>query len=165
MRGLKFKIGAFLLIASCLIPLLGLWVATLSLPLEIKGPIIGLLTVGGPELLALAAAAILGKEAFDLLRNKLLSALHKLAPRGSVGRTRYSIGLVLFVVNFLPSWVLAYAPQLLPDVARISINVAADLLFVVSLFILGGDFWDKLRALFVYDARAHFPEETASAGS
>jgi hypothetical protein len=46
-------------------------------------------------------------------------------------------------------------------VARISVNVAADMLFVVSLFVLGGEFWDKLRALFVYDARAEFPSPEA----
>ena len=27
-----------------------------------------------------------------------------------------------------------------------------DLVFVASLFVLGGDFWDKVRALFVHDA-------------
>ena len=32
----------------------------------------------------------------------------------------------------------------------------ADAIFVVNLFVLGGDFWDKLRALFVYDAKAKF---------
>jgi hypothetical protein len=26
-----------------------------------------------------------------------------------------------------------------------------------SLFVLGGDFWDKVRALFIYDARAVLP--------
>jgi hypothetical protein len=28
---------------------------------------------------------------------------------------------------------------------------------LASLFVLGGDFWDKLRALFLYQARAIFP--------
>jgi hypothetical protein len=28
---------------------------------------------------------------------------------------------------------------------------------LISLFVLGGDFWDKLRALFVHSARAVFP--------
>jgi hypothetical protein len=32
-----------------------------------------------------------------------------------------------------------------------------DLLLLVSLFILGGDFWDKLRALFVREAKVVFP--------
>jgi hypothetical protein len=30
---------------------------------------------------------------------------------------------------------------------------------LISLFVLGGDFWDKLRALFVHGARAVFPEQ------
>jgi hypothetical protein len=29
---------------------------------------------------------------------------------------------------------------------------------LVGLFILGGAFWDKLRALFIYEAKAVFPE-------
>ena len=28
---------------------------------------------------------------------------------------------------------------------------------VVALVLLGGEFWDKLRALFVYDAKAQLP--------
>jgi len=33
-------------------------------------------------------------------------------------------------------------------------------LLVASLFVLGGDFWDKLRALFVHEARVQFPTVT-----
>jgi len=29
---------------------------------------------------------------------------------------------------------------------------------LVSLFVLGGDFWDKLRALFFHGAKAVFPK-------
>jgi hypothetical protein len=32
-----------------------------------------------------------------------------------------------------------------------------DLMFVASFFVLGGDFWDKLRALFIQGAKAQFP--------
>jgi hypothetical protein len=34
--------------------------------------------------------------------------------------------------------------------------IAADLVFVASFFVLGGEFWEKLRALFVHGARAVF---------
>ena len=89
-----------------------------------------------------------------------LPIARQLVPQGSVGRTRYTIGLVLFVITFVPNYVMGYAPQLLPDASpfRLYINIASDTLFVVSLFVLGGDFWDKLRALFIYDARASFPD-------
>ena len=33
---------------------------------------------------------------------------------------------------------------------------------IASLFVLGGDFWDKLRALFVRDAKAVFPEKATA---
>jgi hypothetical protein len=32
---------------------------------------------------------------------------------------------------------------------------------LVSLFVLGGDFWDKLRALFIGEAKAVFPKTAA----
>ena len=35
---------------------------------------------------------------------------------------------------------------------------------IVALLVLGGDFWDKLRALFVRNAKAVFHEKAASAG-
>jgi hypothetical protein len=41
---------------------------------------------------------------------------------------------------------------------RILIALAFDFIFVCSFFVLGGDFWDKLRALFVHKAKTSFPE-------
>ena len=40
--------------------------------------------------------------------------------------------------------------------------VPGDLLLLVSLFVLGGDFWDKLRSLFIHSARAQIPEKASS---
>lgn len=36
-------------------------------------------------------------------------------------------------------------------------------MFVSSLYILGGNFWDKLRALFQYNAKVQFTEQEAIA--
>ena len=64
----------------------------------------------------------------------------------------------MFLLPLIPTYMMAYVPQWLPDSSpqRLYVNLAADFLFLASLFVLGGDFWDKLRALFVYDARAQF---------
>ena len=35
--------------------------------------------------------------------------------------------------------------------------VGGDLILLASLFVLGGDFWDKIRSLFIHDAEVHFP--------
>jgi hypothetical protein len=38
------------------------------------------------------------------------------------------------------------------------------LLLLVSVFVLGGDFWDKLGALFRYRTKVGFPDDGASLG-
>ena len=53
---------------------------------------------------------------------------------------------------YAPDIILVYSDN------RITMNLIADLLFIVTLFVLGGDFWDKLRALFLYDAKVKLPE-------
>jgi len=157
-KDVKFYLGIALLVLSCLIPFAGFWIASLNLPLAVKGTIIGLLTVGGPEVLIIAAVALLGKPAFELITGKLKSFLHRFKPSGPVSKSRYGFGLVLFLLPIIPTYVMAYAPHLLPDASpmRLYVNVAADLMFIASLFVLGGDFWDKLASLFVYDAKAQF---------
>jgi hypothetical protein len=159
MNKLRLWAGIAMLLVSLFIPLLGIWVANLALPVAVKGLIIGVLTFGGPEVLAVIAVALLGKDTFDAIIGKVLPLLRRLAPHGSVSRTRYTVGLIMFLLSYIPSIIAAYTPSLLPDVSpsRLYICLAGDMLFILSLFVLGGDFWDKLRALFIYDARAEFP--------
>ncbi|MFA5111636.1 MAG: hypothetical protein WC443_09535, partial [Desulfobaccales bacterium] len=92
------------------------------------------------------------------LKDKLFAWLKRLRPPSPVRRTRYRVGLVMFLLPLIPTYIMAYVPHWLPDHAplRLYVNLAADFIFLASLFVLGGDFWDKLRALFVYDARAEF---------
>ena len=132
--------------------------ARLDLPLAVKATIIGLLTVGGPEIFAILAVVCLGKENLLVIKDKILAFLRLIKPAGPVSRGRYRLGLVMFLLPIIPTYIMAYVPQWLPDHSpqRLYVNLAADFLFLTSLFVLGGDFWDKLRALFVYDARAQF---------
>jgi hypothetical protein len=159
-KDIKLYLGLFLLVFSFLLPFAGFWVSSLPLPIAVKGLIIGLMSVGGPEVVAILSVALLGKQTFDLITGKMVGALGRLAPHGSVSRLRYKIGLVLFILPMIPTYIMGYAPQFLPDAlpSRLYVNIASDLMFVTSLFVLGGDFWDKLRSLFVYNARAQFPD-------
>jgi hypothetical protein len=43
---------------------------------------------------------------------------------------------------------------------RIAVNLAGDLIFVAGPFVPEGNFWNKLRALFIQRAKAHFPTAT-----
>lgn len=155
---LRFYLGVVFFALAWILPLFGILVAKLSLSLGTKATIIGLLTVGGPELLGLLAVLCLGKENLIFLKKKFLDWLKRLKPAAPVSRNRYRLGLVMFLLPLIPTYIMAYAPQWLPDHSpqRLYLNLAADFIFLASLFVLGGDFWDKLRALFVYDARVEF---------
>jgi hypothetical protein len=155
---LRFTLGLAFLGLSLILPLFGLLVARLPLSLAAKATVIGLLTVGGPELCGILAVVCLGKENLLRIKDKLMALLRRLRPPSPVSRTRYRVGLVMFLLPLIPTYVMAYAPQWLPDHSslRLYVNLAADFIFLTGLFVLGGDFWDKLRALFVFDARVEF---------
>jgi len=59
-------------------------------------------------------------------------------------------------VPILLGFVLPYVWELVPFIKQylFIIVISGDAILLISLFILGGDFWDKLRSLFVYNSRA-----------
>jgi hypothetical protein len=126
------------------------WKATLS----------GLLALGIPELFMLIAVAVAGKEGFNYIKSKVFGFLKKYGPADTVSKTRYRIGLVLFLIPILVGWLLPYFTHLIPSYEeyRYLISTVGDVVLITSLFVLGGDFWDKLRSLFIYGARVVFPE-------
>ena len=122
----------------------------------------GLLMFGFPELAILTSVAIMGKQGFEFIKGKLFGYFKKIAPADTVGPARYRIGLFLFFFPVLMGWLLPYFIDLIPNYNeyKLMINISGDLLILISLFVLGGDFWDKLRSLFVYEAKAIFPDKT-----
>jgi hypothetical protein len=133
-------------------------VAVTGWPLAVKTVVSGILLFGF-EILLVPAVALMGKDNFERIWVAAMGFLKTLKPAGHVGRTRYTWGLAMFVGPTLYAWIASYAPSLLPPdyVLRVLVNVGLDLITLASLFVLGGDFWDKVRALFLYDARVVFP--------
>ena len=84
-----------------------------------------------------------------------------LKPPAEVSHSRHRIGMGMFVtallLGFLEPYVRVHLPIFAPDKVRFSLGV--DVLLLVSIFVLGGDFWDKLRALFMRDAKVSFPND------
>lgn len=127
--------------------------------METKTLLSGFLLIGVPEIFSVISIVILGKSGFEYIKTRAFGLLKRVVPQGEVSRARYRIGLVMLLLHVIHANLTFYAPDLIPgyDEARISMNLAADFLFLVTLFVLGGDFWDKLRALFLYDAKARIP--------
>ena len=156
--GWRFKVGialfALMILAWLLIPIeavLGMSAATIAAT-----------TAGiaiGNKIILLVAIAVMGKAGFQELKAKLF---HKLTPPAEVSPMRYRIGLVMFCLPLLGGVFETYASHIVPHlvVNRLWVDIVLDVMLVASLFVLGGNFWDKLRALFVADARAVFLQDS-----
>ncbi|HEX2448525.1 MAG TPA: hypothetical protein VHK26_10130 [Methyloceanibacter sp.] len=162
--GWRFRLGIICFIAAFAIHLV-----TLVAMLAGAGPgtvaAIAAMNFALNKILLLATVALLGKSGFNQLKQMVLGAIGRYAPPQEVGPRRYSIGLVLFVIPILIGWVGPYLGDLVPLLRRYSVSAAivGDIILLFSLFVLGGNFWDKLRALFIREARVVYPEKAAAA--
>ena len=113
-----------------------------------------MLVAGGPEVLCIAAVALLGKETFQYLAHRAKLAFRRAVVDKPASKTRYYVGLAIILLSWLPAYIYAYAPAVLPGGnARIYILAAMDLAFVASVFLMGGEFWEKVRRIFVYEGK------------
>ncbi len=156
--GWRFRVGLIFFVLGWLCPLLIPLVTHSDLPVETKTLLTGFFLIGLPEIFSIISIVILGRSGFESIKSKVFAFLKLVVPRGQVSRTRYRIGLFMLLPHVIYGALTFYAPDLIPGYseARITMNLIADFLFVVTLFVLGGDFWDKVRALFIYDAKAAF---------
>jgi hypothetical protein len=155
----RLILGGVVFVVGQLSPLFIPLVTASGLSTGVKSALTGLLLLGVPELAVFVAIAILGKAGFTFLKQRLFAVLKRAAPSDAVSKTRYRIGLVLFCLPLLMGWLAPYVSDLIPRYGdyHIALAIAGDGLLVLGLFVLGGDFWDKLRALFVHGAKTQFP--------
>jgi hypothetical protein len=156
--GWRFRLGVSFFALGLVCPVFVPLVAATGLSTEWKTILSGILMLGVPELLWVVAVAVMGKAGFDYIKARVFGFLKRHAVPRTVSRTRYRIGLALFLLPVLFGWLAPYGPGAIPgyESQRFAVNLAGDLLLLTSLFVLGGEFWEKLRALFVYEAKAQF---------
>ena len=160
--GWQLKLGVTLFALSILLPVLGIpLVAAMGLPAETVATVSGVLLVAA-EVLGLVAVAVMGKNGYAYIKNRVFGFFKQYGPPDEVSRTRYTIGLVMFAVPVTFGWLAPYAADWVPGYPgnELTYGIIGDLFLLLSLFVLGGDFWDKLRALFIYGAKAVFPKRS-----
>jgi len=158
--GWRFKLGAAMFGLSILLPLAGVpLVTTLGLSTGVTASVTGGLLLSA-EVLGVAAIAVLGKSGYAYIKNQIFGFLKQYGPPSKVSRLRYRIGLVMFCVPILFGWLSPYAVKWVPALSSYPLPFAlgGDILLLASLFVLGGDFWDKVRSLFIHDAEARFAQ-------
>jgi hypothetical protein len=156
--GWRIKLGAALFGISILLPVAGIpLVTTFGLSSTMTATVSGALLVGA-EVLGLCAVAVMGKSGYTFIKNRAFGFLKQHGPPQKVSRRRYNTGLVIFSVPFLVGWLSPYISNWVPRLLSypIPFAIGGDILLFTSLFVLGGDFWDKVRSLFIHDTVVNF---------
>ena len=154
-RGWKFYLGIALLIygvlvygAIAILPFTGLSAVTAA---SIAG---GLLI--SDEIAFLVAMALLGRQFVEAVKGRIKKwfAPRKppLPPR-PVSRRRHHCGVLMLIASFLP-YFGAESLLILGLIHEnhlkiiITLLLVSDALFVIGLFVLGAEFWERLKKLF-----------------
>jgi len=151
--GWRFKLGiviiALMFAVWLLIPLAAVMNASAGTIAAITGGIF----IANKVLLLLAVASM-GKAGFRELKGRLFGYVAGFAPSPTVGPRRYRIGLVMFCLPLVSAILKPYIDSIWPGLRPDSwqLELLGDTTLVASFFVLGGNFWDKLRALFVRTA-------------
>ena len=146
----RFKLGILIFILAFALWLLIPLAASLGVPGARIAALTGTIFVANKVLLV-TCIAVMGKAGFQQLKTTVFGHAKRLAPSRKVGPLRHAIGIVMFslplIWAMLESYVDDFWPGLRPDIWQL--QVLGDLMFIGSFFVLGGDFWSKIRALFV----------------
>ena len=154
----RLKLGVIIFLLSIIVPAAGIpAVAALDLSVTMMSSFSGALLIGG-EVLGILAVAVMGKPGYLYIKRQVFAFMKRDSPPHKVSRSRYCIGLVMFSIPILFGWVSIYASDYIPGFSHnpLPYAIGGDLLLLVSMFVLGGNFWDKIRALFVYDVEVRF---------
>lgn len=149
----KYYLGLSLFFYS-LVPIIVVAVLPfLGMGLAESGTLAVVFLVSG-EVCFYVSAMLLGKEFLAAMKKKIASWFRREAgPLKPVSRGRHRAGVVLLAVSFLPYYAaLIYLLFFTPEDATLHFLawslVAGEVLGITSLFLLGGQFWDRLRQLF-----------------
>ena len=107
------------------------------------------------EVAFLCAAALLGKEFLTALKTRIKACFKRPHEPRPISRNRHRCGIALLASSFLPHYVmLIYLLFFSHSESEINFLawtlVAGEAAFMTGLFMLGGDFWERLRQLFVW---------------
>ncbi len=162
--GWRIKTGFAMFIASLIWPILLLVLPLIGMSTRSIAVFTGIMAVAA-EVMLVAGAAVAGKEGFAFIKQRVFGFIKSYGPPQEVSATRYNTGLVILMLPVLYAFLSPYIGQYIPglDEHRKVYAIAGDVLLLVALFLLGGNFWEKLRALFIHRAVAVIPDKPVGA--
>ncbi len=158
--GWKYRLGIALFVYS-FIPLITVELITLMEVSTATAVTFGAIYLASGELALVAAVALLGKPFVTAIKEKIKAFLFKPKTQDRpkiISRTRHAIGVILFVLSIVPYYatigVLLLGAPKGPDLQTLlRLLLAGEVLFFVSLFVLGEEFWARLKRLFEWPGK------------
>ena len=164
----RYKVGFAMIVVGNL----GILIAMVLPALGVRAGTVGAMVVGG-EIVSLASIAFLGKAGFKAIKSKFFAFI-KASYTGPVGRTRHTIGITLLCYSMVTSYIIALylwdafsastAATVPPEVWKLNFEQQDTLMivlffsgeasFLISICVLGANWWDKFRSLFVWEKPA-----------
>ncbi|WER50585.1 transporter suffix domain-containing protein [Cupriavidus sp. WKF15] len=107
------------------------------------------------KIMLLASVAVMGKPGFMRVKAIVLRYLRRAASGDPIGPVRHALGLAMFCLPLLSAMLEPYVDAIWPDLRPKlwEAQLLGDVMLVASVFVLGGEFWNKVRALFIRTAR------------
>ncbi len=161
--GWRVKVGFAIFVVSIGWPVLIPVLPLLGVSTTATAAISGVMLVAA-EFMLIAGAGIAGNEGFAFIKGTVFGFLKSYGPPSKVSRLRYKIGLVMFATPLAFGWASPYFGHHLPgfEGGQLIYAVGFDVLLLISLFVLGSGFWDKLQSLFQHNAYAVIPDTQAA---
>jgi len=150
----KYYLGLSLFIYSFLpfsivavLPFMGMTFAQLG--------IFAVIFLASGEIALLCSAALLGKDFLAAMKKKIMAMFKRTHEPKPISRTMHRFGITLLIASTLPYYaVLVYLLFFEHREAEINFlawtMVAGEAACIAGLFILGGQFWDRLKHLFLW---------------
>jgi hypothetical protein len=165
-RGWKFYVGLAFFVYSCATLGIAALVPFLFSP-AVAATLVTSVVVSG-ELGFWVSAALLGRPFVDALKGKLVALFVRRGPPAPrpISRPRHVFGLVLFSLSFVTYYVAMAIPFLQLSTsteltAIVVVAITGELLFVSSLLVLGGEFWERIKALYRWPGQRDISGATA----
>ena len=146
----RFKLSILIFVLAFalwpLIPLAG----SLDVPAARIAAMTGAIFITNKVLL-LTCIAVMGKSGFQRLKAFVFGYVMGLAPSDTIGPARHAVGLVMFCLSLLSAMLEPYVDHLWPGLTPNTWQLQAlgDFMLIASFFVLGGESWGKVRALFI----------------
>ncbi|MDJ0946867.1 MAG: hypothetical protein QNJ30_25745 [Kiloniellales bacterium] len=153
-RDWRYYTGLTFLGLAMVMPLFGILVLPLDLSIELKAFILGALSIGGPEVALVIAAAFLGKDTLAVFTSRFFAFLRKLLPTKPTSQLRYYTCITVMMAVYLGWYVYGYFGDFLPqELTGQSALVVGDLAFVTAFLAAGPEFWEKIGRIFRWEGR------------